>query len=147
MKSLFNDSVRQDILTRFDKLTDSSPRKWGNFTPAKLLAHCIDTFEVTFAEREVVVRKGFLNTPLGRWLIIDSPIPWPKGSPTDPEYLKGDPHEFAADKARVRGYIERFAKGSNQKFGPSPGLGYLTPDQWSRLHFRHMNHHLRQFGL
>ncbi|HEY3296645.1 MAG TPA: DinB family protein [bacterium] len=147
MNSLFDDTVRAQIRERLEKLTPQHKAQWGKFVPATMLTHLIDTFEVAFAERPVTVKKGFLNSALGRWMVIDSPMPWPKGSPTAPEYLESKPGEFVRDKQRVLAYVDRFAKGRGQQWGRSPGFGDLTPEQWSRLNFRHLNHHLIQFGL
>lgn len=147
MQSLFDNHSRESIRTRLLNLKPDSKAQWGKFDVNKMLAHCIDTFEVGFGEREVVVKKGILNSGFGRWLVIDSPIPWGKSPPTLPEYfLVTKPTEFARDHQRVLDYLDRFAKGRDQKWGISPFLGNLTPDQWSRLHYRHLNHHLTQFG-
>ncbi len=144
--SLFDTSTREQILTRLKKLNATSQAQWGKLDAPRMLAHVIDTFEVTFAERPVEVKKNWLNSAIGRWLIIDAPLPWPKGAPSSPVFWVTTPGEFETDRARVRGYVERFGKGTNQKFGPSPLMGQLSPEQWSRMHYRHLDWHLKQFG-
>lgn len=145
MKSLFDPTTRQGILTRLEKLTESSPRQWGKMTPGQMLAHLIDLFEVTFAERPVTERKGIMNSAFGRWFL--STLPIPKNSPTDPEYLKRPVGNFAEDKARVIDYIKRFAESDKHTFGVSPWVGKMSPSQWAKSHYTHLDHHLRQFGL
>jgi hypothetical protein len=147
MKSLFNNSVRSEIRERLTKLTPECKSKWGKFTPETMTAHMIDALANSFGERQAEVKKGFLSSRLGQWLIIDSPMPWPKGVPTAPEFLKSPPTDLERDKARVLEYLDRFGKGRDQKWGVSPAFRNLTPDQWSRLQYRHLNHHLTQFGL
>ncbi|MBL0062662.1 MAG: hypothetical protein IPP40_14550 [bacterium] len=115
MKSLLDSAAREQILTRFDNFTESSPRQWGKMSNGQMLSHLIDLFEVTFAERPVVERKGIMNSFLGRWLL--SSMPLPKNSPTDPEYLKRPVGNFAEDKARVIDYIKRFAGPDKHTFG------------------------------
>ena len=144
MKSLLDTTAREQILTRFEKFNETSPRQWGKMSHAQMLAHLIDLFEVTFAERPVVERKGFMNSFLGRWLL--SSMPLPKNSPTDPEYLKRPAGNFAEDKARVIGYIKRFAEPDKHTFGISPWVGKMSPSQWAKSHYTHLDHHLRQFG-
>lgn len=145
MKSLLNSAAREQILTRFDRFSESSPRQWGKMTSGQTLAHLIDLFEVTFAERPVTERKGIMNSFLGRWLL--STMPLPKNSPTDPEYLKRPAGDFAEDKARVINYIKRFAEPDKHTFGVSPWVGKMSPAQWAKSHYTHLDHHLRQFGL
>ena len=144
MKSLLNSAAREQILTRFEKFNETSPRQWGKMSHAQMLAHLIDLFEVTFSERPVVERKGIMNSFLGRWLL--SSMPLPKNSPTDPEYLKRPAGNFAEDKARVIGYIKRFAEPDKHTFGISPWVGKMSPSQWAKSHYTHLDHHLRQFG-
>lgn len=145
--SLFDNHSRESIRVRLLKLQPDSKAQWGNFDVNRMLAHCLDTLEVCFAERPVEVTGNFFwNSALGRWFVIDAPLPWPKGAPTAPDFFVTQPTEFARDRQRVLDYVERFAKGREQTFGVSPFLGTLNPEQWSRLHYRHLDHHLKQFG-
>lgn len=147
MKSLFDTTTRGGIRERLLALTPESKGKWGKLTPATLMAHLIDAMAISFGERAVEVKRGFLSTALGKWMIIDAPMPWPEGTPTSPEFLVSKPTEFAQDKARILEYLDRFAKGRLQPWGQSPIMGTLTPEQWARLQYRHLNHHLVQFGV
>jgi hypothetical protein len=146
MPSLFDNHSREAIRVRILKLRADSKAQWGTLDAARLLCHWLDGMEMTFGERDLVAEKGFLNTALGRWLVIDMPLPWPKGAPTMKELWTTKPGDFAADRKRVLDYLDRFAKGREQKWGVSPKTGHLTADQWARLSYRHFDHHLRQFG-
>jgi len=114
-------------------------------TPEQVLAHLIDLFEVTFAERPVTVRKGFMNSAFGRWML--STMPLPKNAQTDPEYLKRPVGNFEEDKSLVREYIKRFATPDKFTFGASPWVGQMTAEQWAKSHYTHLNHHFKQFNL
>jgi len=146
MKSLFDREPREEIVARLEKLNADSKAKWGKFDAGHMLAHVIDTFEACFAERKITISKNMFNSVIGRWMVIDGPFPWPKGAPTSPELFVTKPGDFDYDKQRVINYIKRLENRSHQEFGPSPYLGELSPAQWSRLHYRHLDHHLRQFN-
>lgn len=147
MPSYLDSQDRANHLERLARLTPDSRPLWGKMTAGQLLALLIDIFEVTFAEREVTVRPGFMNSAFGRWLLVDAPLPFPKNSPTDPEYLKRPTGDFELDQTKVLDYIKRFAEPDRHTFGPSPWVGKLTPTQWAKLHHKHLEHHLKQFGL
>jgi len=83
---------------------------------------------------------------LGRWLVISSPFPWPKGVQVPPVMFESDPGDFEADRQQVVAYVERFAAGPQQDWGVSPAFGPLKPTGWARLNWRHLDHHLRQFA-
>jgi hypothetical protein len=144
---MFDPNNRAGIDRRLSTLTADATPRWGRLTVNRMLAHLIDTLEVTFAERPVTVRRHwFWNSWLGRYVVIDSPLPWPKGAPTAPDFFATAPVEFTRDLERVRGYVARFANGRSQRWGVSPFLGPLTADHWGRLHHRHLDWHLTQFG-
>ena len=145
MPTLLNAMNRADHLARLERLTPGTKPQWGKMTAGQMLAHMIDIFEVTFAERPVTVRRGFMNSPIGRWLLCNMPLP--KNSPTDPEYLNRPAGDFAKDKARVLEYVRRFAEPGRHTFGPSPWVGQMTPAQWAKVHYMHLEHHLKQFGV
>ncbi len=79
------------------------------------------------------------------------PIPWPHGLRTaamvDPERGGTPPAEFERDVAELRAAIERFVRELPAMSKRSHFVfGKLTEWEWARWAWRHMNHHLRQFG-
>lgn len=115
---------------------------------SEVVIHCLDTFDYTFGDKDSEPPKGPMKSRLVQWMVIDSPFPWPKGVRSAPQFFVTKPHELDEDLAKLRACIERFAKGKDGgAWGRSPMLGALTPEQWSRLQYRHLDHHLRQFGL
>ena len=84
-----------------------------------------------------------------KWGALRLPIQWPKGVPTRPEIEQGRggtrPSDWAADCSALRGWIDRFP--GQKKFGPHPIFGTMTYDEWMIWGFRHVDHHLRQFGV
>lgn len=145
MGNLLNEFDRKELSNRLARLTPDAKPLWGKMTPGHLLAHLIDLFEVTFAERPVTVRKGLMNSAFGRWML--STMPLPKNAKTDPEYLKRPVGNFEQDKAKVQDYIQRFAAPEKFTFGASPWVGQMTPEQWAKSHYTHLAHHLKQFNL
>lgn len=147
MPSLFDAAVRAAMQSRLRQLTPDTKAKWGQFTAPAMLSHLIVSFETAFAEHPADAKQSFLNTPLGRWLVIDSCMPWQKNLPTSPQMLQRTPGDFAADRECVLAYLERYGRGANQTFGVHPAFGALSPRQWAKLNGKHLNHHLKQFGV
>lgn len=146
MANLFIAADRASFQDRLRHLTSEAPAQWGALTAAQMLTHLIDAFQITFAEKEVKVRRGFLATAFGRWLMLKLPIP--RGRITAPPiFHETEPGDFSADRDQVIAYINRFADGPDQRFGPSPLFGHMSPQQWAGLHATHLEHHLTQFGV
>lgn len=72
--------------------------------------------------------------------------------PTTPEFLPGTgmtkSTEFQQDKQTLVDTLQRLSDVSPQRvLAPSPVFGQLSRRGWGRLMWRHLDHHLRQFGL
>ena len=74
--SLFDATYRTAAKQRLQNLPAAQPR-FGTMTPDVFLAHLIDSFEVSFGERDVTIMKSPFNNFLGRWFLLNGP--WPRG--------------------------------------------------------------------
>jgi len=149
MHDLFDAASRREMLDRFDRLTADTPRQWGTMTAAQMLAHCANALEVATGDQP---RKrlfiGRLLGPLVRGKYLGD-APFPRSSPTDPGFLIRDDRDFAAERSRLQSVIARFvelgpdhaAASVHSFFGP------LTGPEWGRMMGKHLDHHLRQFGV
>ena len=147
MKSIWDASSRNEILARLEKLTPDRRPLWGRMTAAQMVAHAADPLCAALGEVEAAPKPGPFRNPLLRYLIIYW-MPWPKGAPTAPEFV----HEEAADLpeklAALRSTMERFAaRGERGPWKPHVVFGELSGKDWGCLTYRHLDHHLRQFGV
>ena len=85
---------------------------------------------------------------LGRWFVIWSPIPWPKGKIKAPAsfFATSPSPRFEEDREALIEAVGRFEKPDGIAWAESPFLGKLTPRDWAALNARHLDHHLSQFG-
>jgi hypothetical protein len=73
--------------------------------------------------------------------------PFPKNVPTAPELIARTPGDWKADVREVQSLVDRFiARGSGARWPDHPAFGRLSSRAWGVLVYRHMDHHLRQFG-
>jgi Protein of unknown function (DUF1569) len=149
MKHLFNPAVANELKARLQTLRPDSPRQWGRMTPAQALAHCSASIEMALGDfhppRKFI---GRLLGPLIKPLALRDDEPMRKNSPTIDEIVVQDDRDLAIETSRLRHLIDRFATTgpSSCTTHPHSFFGPLTPDQWSILMYKHLDHHLRQFG-
>lgn len=150
-RSLFTPAVRTEMRERLDRLLPGTRPRWGKLDAPRLLCHLADSLRISLGEIDAGPHQpGFMSSRLGRWLVIDGPMPWPKGIAVPEAFFSTpvEPSQFERDRMVLHDLIERFARGSSAetRWGVSPNFGALSPDQWARLNARHLDHHFRQFG-
>jgi hypothetical protein len=151
MKNLHQPQAQQDILQRINALTPTTQRQWGTLTVQGMMAHCTDQLRVATNQKQLK-SPPFLLGLMGR--IIIYPLLWGismgKNAPTAPELdqnKKGiKAQDFETEKNNLIQMINTFITTKNNDT-PHPFFGKLTQNQWSRLAYVHLNHHLTQFGV
>jgi uncharacterized protein DUF1569 len=149
MKSLFDAEGCSDIVGRLTALEAGAMRQWGKMTCAQMLCHCAAPLKVGTGDRPS--KQSFLGkivTPLIRRSVLGAK-PFGKNSPTDPTFVVSDERDFEAERSGLLGIIQRFVDAGPPAAGEQthPFFGKLTGDQWGVLMYKHLDHHLRQFGM
>jgi hypothetical protein len=147
MENLFNATDRDELMRRLLNLEPSSPRQWGKMNAAQMLAHCSAALEVACGNP---IRKqaliGRLLAPFIRRSVLGVK-PFQRNAPTDPDFKIAGDRDFAAERTRLVALIERFvSRGPAAEGLVHSFFGRLTADEWSRLMYKHVDHHLRQFN-
>ena len=149
MKSLLDTDGFDDAMTRLDKLQPESPRQWGKMDVAQMLAHCGAAMDMA---------RGQLNLPrifIGRLLgplvrpQFTNDRPFSRNGPTDKKLKITEPKNFSQEKERVKQGVREFHQGGEAKCTthPHPFFGSLTAREWGIGMYKHLDHHLRQFGV
>ena len=149
MKNLFDVGVYTEVIMRLNKLEPTSPRQWGKMDVAQMLAHCNAAFKVPLSEKKL---PRMLLGVLLSWMIKSKMYddkPWKKNLPTSPDFVMKDPKNFEEEKKQLLELVERFYQaghGGISKY-PHPFFGNFTPTQWGQSMYKHLDHHLQQFGV
>lgn len=148
MGSLFDSTTYGDIVRRLDSLQPSAERQWGKMTTAQMLEHTARALEMAAGKRQT---KQMLLGKLIGWMFkggFVGPKPFAKNGPTGPDFIIADEPDFARTKARLRSLIVEFHdKGERGCDGNTHAFfGRMTGAEWGITQFKHVDHHLRQFG-
>ena len=148
MPTIFDTDTRVRLLGRIERLSPNTHRQWGKMSPAEMQVHIGDGLRIALGTKHCAPKNGPLKWPPVRWLVIHSLIPWPKGAPTAPELLNPATAAWDADSAQLLADIKVItAHGEAHDWAPHPAFGKLSGHSWGVLMWRHIDHHLRQFGL
>jgi hypothetical protein len=147
MRSLWQESARREMLARIDRLKATSQPNWGRMNAPQMVEHLANALKMAFGDLPCRMK----NTPLRFFPLKQLAlyvIPHPKGLPTARELLAPPSGDWDASVAMLRGLIERFATESRERQWPlHPAFGELGARRWGVLAHKHMDHHLRQFGV
>ncbi len=153
MKNLFDPILVEDTKKRIQQLRLKSERQWGSMAVAEALAHCTAGIEMAMGAIEVK-RAPFPSNLIGlliKPLVFRDDKPMRRNSPSAPELFAADSTEceFINERSRLIAAIENFASQGPMGCSHSthPFFGPLNPQQWAILMYKHVDHHLRQFGV
>jgi len=149
MNTLFNKSDVSAILERIEKLTPGSQRQWGKMNAAQMLAHCNKSVETAMGLNSM--KPLFIGKIIGVFMKskVIGEKPFGKNSPTDKSYIFPVNCEFEQEKSKATASISKFHEGgaSQCTTDPHPFFGKFTPEEWAVFQWKHLDHHLRQFGV
>lgn len=147
MKSIFDEKTYQEVLDRLNALSPESERQWGKMTVSQMLWHC-----------QIFVRQAIKNkkptkrsNPLIRLFFkksMYSDKPWRKNLPTLPAAKTAETKDFDHElKVLQEMVLQLHQLKERDNWNPHPLFGEFTPEQWGMLEYKHLDHHLRQFGV
>ncbi|MES1215909.1 MAG: DUF1569 domain-containing protein [Bacteroidota bacterium] len=146
VKNLFDPAVKQDIIGRINKLTPGSKALWGKMNVGQMLAHCQMPIGVAFGEHQL--NGSFILKLIGPLFksVLYNEKPYKKSLPTDKSFIMTEPKDFEQERNKLLEMVSQFAetKMINDKH---PAFGRLTKEQWSKATWKHLDHHLQQFGV
>ena len=149
MPSLFNKTDNEAVIARIENLTSDSIPIWGKLNVAQMLKHTEIGIKIAFGE--VKLKRNLLGILFGKMAKkkLMAEEPFGKNLPTDKTFMKFDDPQFEEAKSSLINSIRQFAdKGETVITKEThPFFGELTTAEWDKLNWKHLDHHLRQFGV
>ncbi|MEO8647689.1 MAG: DUF1569 domain-containing protein [Acidobacteriota bacterium] len=151
LPNVFDKDVSETIIERINKLTPESQREWGRMDVAKMLAHCCVTYEMIYEPDKHPKPNPLMGLVLKLFVkrVVTGEKPFRKNSPTAPAFIMKSDKDFDAEKTRLVEFIRKTqALGENEFDGKhSASFGKLNTTEWNNMLYKHLNHHLNQFGV
>lgn len=150
MKNLFDIVEATEIINRINQLTPTTKNLWGKMNVSQMLAHCTVTYEMVYTDKypkpnsfKIFLLKTFVKKA------VVSDKPYPKNGRTAPQFLITNTIEFEESKKKLVEYIKKTQTLGESHFDnkESHSFGKLTTQEWNNLFYKHLNHHLTQFGV
>jgi hypothetical protein len=147
LKNLFEENVKQEIIIRINKLSVQSQPQWGKMNVAQMLAHLQQPIGVAEGTHKLTrTLFGRIVGPMVKSMIYNDK-PFKQNLPTDKSFVMTSyEKDFEKEKHTLINMINNF-KDENIVQEVHPFFGKLTREQWSKGTYKHLDHHLQQFGV
>lgn len=146
----FDPATTKAVLARLDKISFDTKPKWGKMNAAQMLAHLNVGYDLAY-EKTKSNSSWFTKLMLKAFVkkIVVGDKPYTKNARTAPDFLITTEKEFEAEKSKLIDYINQTEEYGAVYFEgkESDSFGPLTSKEWSNLFYKHLDHHLAQFGV
>ncbi|MFZ4784905.1 MAG: DUF1569 domain-containing protein [Flavobacteriales bacterium] len=149
MKNLFQLNYAGEMVDRVNKLTPESKPLWGTMNVAQMLAHCNVTYDMIYTDKYPPakgLKRFFLKLMVKPIVVGDKP--YKHNSPTAPAFKIVDQRQFEVEKQKLITHITQTQRLGEVYFEgrESNSFGPLTAKEWNVMCYKHLDHHLNQFG-
>ncbi|HET6245496.1 MAG: DUF1569 domain-containing protein [Bacteroidetes bacterium] len=150
MKNIFNQLDTQEIINRINKLSPTTGPLWGKMAVGQMLAHCNVSYEFVYDNKHAkpsafnrFILKLFVKN------IVISEKSYKKNGQTAPQFIIKEDKNFEAEKKRLIDYIKKTQELGEKHFDGRESLsfGALSVQEWNNMFYKHLDHHLNQFGV
>ena len=146
LRTLLNEEDRSHIVERLRHLTPQARPAWGTLNAPRMLCHLADQLRVALGDIPAAPVHTLASRTLLRFLVVNTGIKPPRAKiMTAPEMLLSQPTSWDEDLSACVDLAERVGRGTASAVHPT--FGPLSPQEWGRLCWKHLDHHLVQFGV
>jgi hypothetical protein len=149
MTTILDAVTAGEMKERLARLKPDSARMWGTMDAAQAAAHCSAALEMALGDlrppRKLIGRfLGWMIKPLA----LREGDPMRRNTPTADALVVADERNLEFEKRRLGELMDRFTASPGSRTNhPHPFFGKLIPGEWEVLMHKHLDHHLRQFGV
>lgn len=150
MKNIFDSKETNAIIDRINKLKPDTQPLWGKMSVGQMLAHCNVTYEMAYEDKHP--KPGGFTKFLLKLFVKNGVVgakPYKKNIRTAPQFLVSEAKNYVEEKARLTDYLVKTQKLGADYFDgkESHSFGKLTKEEWNNMFYKHLDHHLNQFGV
>lgn len=146
----FTPKAAEHFIARIKALKENQPAKWGSMNVSQMMKHC--TIPYLQIKNDNDLKAPWLVRQMMQLFFkkdMVNEIPFSKNLPTASFFRIKETPDFEKCKQALIAEVSWFGnQDPNQFEGKKHStLGKLTTKEWDNLVYKHLNHHLKQFGV
>lgn len=148
--NIFSKETSGQVIDRINRLNATSQANWGKMNVAQMLAHCNVTYEMVYDDihpKPNAFLKFIFKMVVKKKVVTETP--YPKNGKTAPAFIITGDKNIENERTRLINYISKTQQLGETHFDnkESHSFGSLSKTEWNNLFYKHLDHHLRQFGV
>ena len=150
MKSLFDPEAFQEVKDRINAIPDEGTPQWGAMNAGQMFRHCQTPFDIINGTVVFSVKIGIFKRLIFKMMkpMMYNDRLWKQSVPTPREFVVDYKVNPSEERQKLISKIEQFHERKNQEdWDPHPVFGKFSREQWGKMNYKHLDHHLRQFGV
>jgi len=146
MQSIFDTESHKEILNRLEKLNKNATANWGKMTVGQMAHHCQGPLNIILEKNNYGLKPNWLIKIFVKKSLYNDQ-PYRKNLPTIPAFKITEDKDFKTEKAELLSLVkELHTQKDRENWQPHPTFGKFTKEQWGKMQYKHLDHHLKQFG-
>ncbi|MBU2996555.1 DUF1569 domain-containing protein [Cellulophaga baltica] len=150
LPNIFTKEVSNKVIERTNILTPTTQANWGKMDVSQMLAHLSVMYEMVYEDKHKkpnAFMKFILKSFVKNTVVNEKP--YKRNSQTAPAFIIKGERDFEAEKNRLIAYIIKTEELGEAGFDgkESNSFGKLNKTEWNNLFYKHIDHHLTQFGV
>ncbi len=150
LPNIFTKEVSEKIIQRITNLKHNTNANWGKMSVDQMLAHCNVTYEMAY---ENIHKKpnAFIKFVLKMLVknVVVNEKPCAKNNKTAPQFIMKGCKDFDLERKKLMDYVTKTQQLGENHFdnNESHSFGILNKTEWNNMFYKHLDHHLTQFGV
>jgi hypothetical protein len=150
MKTIRNESDRHQLIDRINKLSGIESPLWGKMNVNQMVSHLVQggglPFEASMPDRSTALYRSIVK-PLILY-VMQMPKEVKVSADFDQQANGRRPGEFEADRELLVSSLNKLGElSADYKCQYHPMFGSMNAKEWALLVHKHVDHHLKQFGV
>lgn len=146
MENIFDINTHNKVVDRVQSLIESSEAQWGRMSVDQMLHHCQGPLHIILEKNTYGLKPSWFAKTFFKKSMYSDKL-WKKNLPTLKAFRETESYDFEEEKGKLLDLINELGTHRDKsEWQEHPTFGYFTPEQWGKMHYKHLDHHLRQFG-
>lgn len=149
MKSLFDKIESEKLIQRSSIIWAETKPLWGSMNAGEMFYHCNFTNKQVLEGNKIKRKSTFKEYALKIFALYLKPE-FPKnikGLKRNDAKGKISIEEFETQKKEFADIVRQISEHKKEIMTTHPKFGNLSQNEWGKALWKHLDHHLRQFGV